>query len=148
MKKRQKKRYSRKSRRRKQRYTPAEKQRYAARLRQRMTPAEVALWKRLKRHGELSDIEFKAQVVVCGYIPDFVEHNVKLAIEVDGPIHRYRRSRDHRRTLNMGVEGWKVIRYWNHQVLTNVDLVERNIVRAVRLLQNGQTLNYQDLACR
>ena len=91
-----------------------------------MTKAEVVLWKRLK---ELP-WDFEAQKVVCGYIPDFVEESSYLIIEVDGEYHNtpYQKKKDARRTRHLNQEGYKVIRFMNEEVLTNLGLVVERIL--------------------
>ena len=108
---------------RKSNYTLAEKQVYAERLRDNMTPAEKKLWKELRKWKPV----FEAQVVVCGYIPDFICRGRLLVVEVDGPIHMKKKKRDAKRTRHLENRGWTVIRFTNAQVMYQLDSVLNRI---------------------
>lgn len=92
----------------KYRYTLEEKRAYADKLRKRMTPAELKLWVELKRRQSRVGADFKAQEVVCGYIPDFVELSAGLIVEVDGPIHRHQKKRDAIRQKHLEASGYRL----------------------------------------
>jgi very-short-patch-repair endonuclease len=127
--------------RKKRRYTLEEKEAYAAKLRKRMTPAEQILWRRLRsRKG----FNFEAQQVICGYIPDFVERDAMLIIEVDGAIHRYRQRYDSRRTQHLRRKGYKVLRYTNSQVRNDIDLVLEEVLAEARL-RLGEALHSRQI---
>ena len=124
--KRRRKRQKRFSKRRK--YTLAEKEAYARKLRKRMTPAEVAVWVALRRETWVHNIEFTPQKVTCGYIPDFVCEEHKLVVEIDGPIHKYQRKADAIRQRNIELAGYKVIRFTNREALWKTDWVIQEIL--------------------
>ena len=109
------------------------KERYAARLRKNMTPAELAVWTLLKRVQWEVDADFEPQKVVIGYIPDFVEEESKLIVEIDGPIHKYLKKRDARRQGHLEKEGYTVIRFPNSQVLSHTWRVVKEILRQVEV---------------
>ncbi|QNN68640.1 endonuclease domain-containing protein [Sphingomonas lutea] len=93
-----------------------------------MTDAERAMW-RLLREG-FPEHHFRRQVPVRHYIADFVCHRAKLVIEVDGGQHR--EDVDGVRTANIEAEGYRVIRFWNNDVLGNPDGVWTLIDTALR----------------
>jgi very-short-patch-repair endonuclease len=98
----------------------------ARQLRVSMTDAEKQLWSAL-RARRLSRYKFRRQHPLGPYILDFacVEH--RLAIEADGGQHAESNS-DLRRTAWLERQGWRVIRFWNNDILTNVEGVVEMIV--------------------
>lgn len=113
---------------RKRKYTPEQKEAYARKLRKRMTPAEQAVWRILKRRQGEVGAEFIPQGVTVGYIPDFVERTSMLVVEIDGPIHRFLRKQDERRTKHLEEAGYSVIRFTNEQALTQTERVVSTIL--------------------
>jgi very-short-patch-repair endonuclease len=103
---------------------PAQK---ARQLRKKMTDAERRLWSAL-RDRALSGYKFRRQHPIGLYIVDFacVEH--MLAIEADGGQHADNRY-DERRTAWLESQGWRVVRFWNNEVLTNIEGVVEMILR-------------------
>lgn len=94
----------------------------ARQLRKSMTDAEQALWTRLRRrqvHGH----KFRRQHPLGGYIVDFVCLDEKLVVEVDGGQHDEQRDQDAQRTGCLEQRGFRVMRFWNHQVLGELDAV-------------------------
>jgi len=96
----------------------------ASNLRKNQTPAEQLLWSKLRSRG-LSGYKFRRQHPIDKYILDFYCSEAKLAIELDGGDHSAIQSmnRDKERTLNLQKIGIRVIRFWNHEVLNNLDEV-------------------------
>ncbi|HYG61942.1 MAG TPA: DUF559 domain-containing protein [Thermoanaerobaculia bacterium] len=90
----------------------------ARQLRQRMTDAERHLWAYLRR-GFLNN-RFRRQAPIGKYIVDFVCFERKLVIEVDGGQHMGSVS-DAVRDQFLREEGFLVLRFWNHEVLGNVE---------------------------
>ncbi len=91
----------------------------ARRLRRDMTDAEIALWNRL-RAGQLG-VKFRKQTWLAGFIADFVSIEAKLVVEVDGGQHDLQREQDEARAQAMAALGYRTIRFWNHDVLQNID---------------------------
>ena len=91
----------------------------ARRLRREMTDAERLLWSRL-RAGQLG-VKFRKQMWLGDYIADFASVEAKLVVEVDGGQHDRDRERDERRAREMERLGYRTIRFWNHDVLGNID---------------------------
>lgn len=85
------------------------------------TDAEAQLWSRL-RNRQIDGWKFRRQVPYGGYVLDFYCAEAKRAIEVDGGQHaEERKDLDDRRTEFLALDGVKVIRYWNGDVLENID---------------------------
>jgi very-short-patch-repair endonuclease len=91
----------------------------ARRLRREMTDAERLLWSRL-RAGQLG-VKFRSQMWLGGAIADFVSVQARLVVEVDGGQHDRDSQRDERRARAMAALGYRTIRFWNHDVLENID---------------------------
>lgn len=80
-----------------------------------MTDAERAMWHLLRE--AFPDFHFRKQVPIRHYIADFASHSAKLIIEVDGGQHS--EEADATRTATIEAEGYRVIRFWNNEVLGN-----------------------------
>jgi lysyl-tRNA synthetase class 2 len=104
----------------------------ALKLRAAMTDAETKLWLRLRR-GQLNGHHFRKQVPIDDYIADFCCLRAQLVIEVDGGQHGERARQDERRTEALNEAGYRVIRFWNNDVLQNIDGVMEAIVCALQL---------------
>lgn len=87
----------------------------ARRLRRNPTDAEVAMLRLLREN--FSQARFRCQVPIRHYLADFASHRAKLIVEVDGGQHSV--ERDAKRTADLEAEGYRVIRFWNHEVLEN-----------------------------
>jgi len=101
----------------------------ARRLRREMTDAERLLWSRL-RASQLG-VKFRTQMWLGGAIADFASVEAKLVIEVDGGQHDRDREKDDRRARRMAALGYRTIRFWNHDVLQNIDGVMTIIADAL-----------------
>jgi very-short-patch-repair endonuclease len=88
---------------------------HARQLRHGATDAETAMW-RLLRHRRLAGFKFRRQVPFQGYILDFVCFDRKTVIEIDGSQHFESRA-DQVRDAALADEGFRVLRYWNNDVL-------------------------------
>jgi very-short-patch-repair endonuclease len=95
-------------------------------LRRRQTVAERLLWSRL-RGRRLEGYKFRRQDAVGPYIVDFLCMEPKLIIEVDGGQHAERVHDDAQRTEYLRGLGYRVVRFWNHEVLGNSDAVLESI---------------------
>ena len=103
---------------RKQRSNPKTKHQAAA-LRKESTPAERKLWSRI-RNDQLG-VTFRRQHAAGSYVPDFCSPKAKLIIELDGSQHLEQEEYDEERTKYLESEGYKVIRFWNNDVMNNID---------------------------
>ena len=94
----------------------------ARELRNNPTEAERALWKHL-RLRQLAGQKFRRQVPLGGYIVDFVCIEKRLIIEVDGGQHSETADTDAERTAWLEARGFRVLRFWNHEVLGDTEAV-------------------------
>ena len=97
-------------------------------LRRRMTEAEKLMWSKL-RGRRFDGIKFKRQKPIAGYIVDFVALDLKLIVENDGGQHAERAAADAARTSVLEEAGYHVVRFWNHDVLRNIDGVLEALVQ-------------------
>jgi very-short-patch-repair endonuclease len=104
-------------------------------LRQRETTAEKILWHHL-RNRKLFDKKFLRQYPICVdfifnrrlyYIPDFYCHEAKLVIEVDGPVHLFKKEYDKNRDEALRLLNLTILRFENDRVLNDADSVLRKI---------------------
>jgi very-short-patch-repair endonuclease len=102
----------------------------ARRFRATPTDAERKLWWHLRHRLEFDGTHFRRQVRLGKYIVDFASHRARIVIEVDGGQHGARKIADAHRTAFIEREGYRVLRYWNGDVLKNIDGVLEDIVRA------------------
>jgi very-short-patch-repair endonuclease len=93
----------------------------ARQLRKNLTDAERLLWAKLRRR-QLENCKFRRQHPIGNFIVDFVCLDKKLVIEVDGGQH-LDNPYDDRRTHWLEEQGYKVLRFWNHDVLAKTDAV-------------------------
>ena len=94
------------------------------------TDAERRLWLQLRDRRFLG-LKFRRQVPVGCYIVDFACIEKALAIELDGGQHGLTVDEDRRRTHWLEQQGWRVLRFWNNDVLQNIDGVLENIAIAL-----------------
>ena len=103
----------------------------ARRLRRDQTDAERKLWFRL-RDRRLNGLKFRRQVTIGHYIADFCCESGRLIIELDGGQHAARENQDAERTAALEAQGYLVLRFWNNDVLRNMDGVLESIVDTLR----------------
>ena len=99
-------------------------------LRANATPAERKLWIHLSAR-KLEGVRFNRQFPVGQFICDFVSREKRLIIEIDGGQHATAREHDERRTRFLNSQGYQVIRFWNNEVLGNIDGVLISIAQAL-----------------
>jgi len=85
------------------------------------TEAERKLWWHMRHRLTLPASHFRRQVRLGRYIVDFANHGLKLIIELDGGQHSERAGEDTRRTKFLEFEGYRVLRFWNNEVMGNID---------------------------
>ncbi|MBK8142736.1 MAG: DUF559 domain-containing protein [Chitinophagaceae bacterium] len=97
----------------------------ANRLWKEMTKAEACLWKFVLRAGKMKGYSFRRQRPVLNYIADFMCKELMLIVEVDGSIHELEevRKNDEQRQKALEEAGFTVLRFTNHEVLTNIQWV-------------------------
>ena len=103
---------------------------HAVPLRQAMPEAEVRLWYRL-RDRRLMGHRFRRQHSIGPFIADLACVAARLVVELDGSQHAQADAADARRTAVLVAEGWRVIRFWNSRVMTDIDHVLRELLAAV-----------------
>ena len=112
-------------------YTKYQLRHLAREMRNNPTDAERLLWYRL-RMKRLGGYRFLRQKVIGNAIVDFVCPKANLVIELDGGQHDRRSYADEARTRRLKQSGYRVIRFWNHEVINNVEGVVYAIQRALR----------------
>lgn len=103
---------------------------FSRQLRSEMTAAETHLWQHL-RARQVCGKKFRRQHPVGKYILDFACIEARLAIEVDGGQHNELQNHDNQRTAWLEVQGWRVLRFWNNEVLQNIEGVLGEVVNAL-----------------
>jgi very-short-patch-repair endonuclease len=103
----------------------------ARRLRRDQTDAEKKLWSRL-RAKRLDQFRFRRQFAIGNFIADFACPEARLVIELDGGHHLDQEEKDDWRTKIIVQHGFRVIRFWDSDVLTGIDDVVEKIVQALR----------------
>ncbi len=102
----------------------------ARRMRRAMTDAELKLWNAIRAH-RLMGLGFRRQVPIAGYIADFACPTQHLIVEVDGSQHGNNLVYDAARTRRLEQDGWTVLRFWNDDILTDIDNVCLHILKTV-----------------
>lgn len=97
---------------------------YGRMLRQETTKAEEVLWEQI-RNKKLKGLKFRRQHPLKNYVADFYCHEKKLVIEVDGAVHATEDNveYDKGRTYELQEVGVTVIRFWNDEVLNDMEKV-------------------------
>jgi len=108
-------------------------QTFSRQLRKNQTDAEKLLWYSL-RNRRFFNLKFRRQQIMGKYIVDFICLDPKIIIELDGGQHSTHLSYDQNRTGYLNQRGFKVLRFWNHEVLGNLEGVLNNIGREMGVL--------------
>jgi very-short-patch-repair endonuclease len=106
------------------------KRSFARSLRREMTEAEDRLWHEL-RDRRLDRIKFRRQVPFGKYIADFVCLEAGLIVEIDGSQHAESES-DRIRKAELEAKGFRILRFWNDDVLKDLNAVCDTIIAYVR----------------
>lgn len=103
----------------------------ARELRKNMTDAERKLWYFL-RDRRLSGLKFRRQVPIGPYIVDFACLEKKVIVEIDGGEHNFpdHRRYDSQRAAWLEAQGFRILRFWNNEVLSNIEAVLTVILQA------------------
>lgn len=101
----------------------------AKELHRNMSPAEAELWKHLRAH-RTDDVHFRNHTApmvrrrghaIGNYIVDFCAPRKKLVIELDGSQHLEQAGYDEERTKYLEAHGYRVLRFWNNDVMKDID---------------------------
>ena len=109
----------------------------ARQMRNAPTDAEHRLWQHL-RASQLDGAKFTRQHPIGNFIADFACRSLRLAIELDGGQHADSPT-DANRTRIIEAHGYRVIRFWNNEVLGNMDGVLTVIAEEIAIARNGRT---------
>jgi very-short-patch-repair endonuclease len=100
-------------------------------MRANPTDAEKKLWWHLRHRLTTPGTHFRRQVRIGRYIADFACHATRLIVEVDGGQHATQTQADLDRTRALEAHGYRVLRYWNNDVVANIDGGLEDIQRAI-----------------
>jgi very-short-patch-repair endonuclease len=100
-------------------------------LRNDPTEAERLLWQHL-RLRQLGGHKFRRQQPLGNYVVDFVCLEKRLVIEVDGGQHNAQIANDKQRAAWIEAQGFRVLRFWNHEIMQNIEAVKEAIWRALQ----------------
>ena len=102
----------------------------ARELRRNPTEAERRLWKHL-RLRQIGGYKFRRQQSIGPYIVDFVCLGKRVVVEVDGGQHSEQIAYDTERSAWLEAQGFRVLRFWNHEVLKEIEVVKEVIAEAL-----------------
>ena len=107
-------------------------------LRHNLTNGEQLLWSKLRAH-RMHGLKFRRQHVIGSYIVDFVCLKARLIVEVDGESHFEdgREAADTQRDAHLASQGLRVLRFGNHNVLTNISGVAGAIAEELENLTSA-----------
>jgi very-short-patch-repair endonuclease len=98
--------------------------------RREVTEAERQIWQIL-RLRRMKGCKFRHQVPIGRYIVDFVCHDARLIVEVDGGQHDHLSQREAERSRFLQNQGYRILRLWNNEILENLDGVHATIADAL-----------------
>ncbi|WEZ83921.1 DUF559 domain-containing protein [Rhizobium sp. 32-5/1] len=101
-------------------------------MRKNLTDAELKFWNAVRAH-RLIGLGFRRQLPIAGYIVDFVCAEQRLVVELDGSQHAVDQNTayDAQRTKRLETDGWTVLRFWNEDVLKDIDGVCLHILKVL-----------------
>jgi very-short-patch-repair endonuclease len=99
----------------------------AGELRRNLTPAEQRLWAIL-RNQQIDGVRFRRQHAIGNFIVDFCAPRQKLVIELDGSQHLEQEEYDTERTAFLQSQGYRVLRFWNMDVMKDL----RGVITAIQ----------------
>ncbi|MEX0955562.1 MAG: endonuclease domain-containing protein [Rhizobiaceae bacterium] len=119
---------------------PAGNRKRAKSMRRAMTDAELKLWNELRAH-RLMGLGFRRQYPIGRYVVDFACPDTNLIVEVDGSQHgdALQAVADAERSAKLRQDGWTILRFWNDDVLRDIENVCQHIVIAAGLTASNAT---------
>jgi len=102
----------------------------ARELRRNPTDAERRLWQELRRR-QIRGVKFRRQQPIGNFIVDFVSFEPRIIIEVDGGQHAEQVAYDEKRTRWLEAQGYRVLRFWDNEVLADIEAVMQAVFDAV-----------------
>ncbi len=104
----------------------------ARQMRKNLTDAELKFWNAVRAH-RLMGLGFRRQLPIAGYIVDFACPTYRLVVELDGSQHAIdqKTAYDAQRTERLEADGWTVLRFWNEDVLKDIDGVCLHILKSL-----------------
>lgn len=100
---------------------------FARKLRNNSTLAEVVLWEKVLRKKQLRGYSFLRQRPIENYIVDFFCKDLKLIVELDGEIHKFRKSKDIERDNNLKENGYSIIKFDNEDIMLGLPNVIKTL---------------------
>lgn len=100
-----------------------------------MTQAERKMWAALRNRG-VAGVKFRRQHPIGPFIADFAAVELKLIVEIDGGQHG--QETDARRSRYLEAQGWRIVRYWNNDVLGNIDGVIQDLTERLNTPSSRQ----------
>jgi very-short-patch-repair endonuclease len=101
---------------------------FAKRLRHEQTEAEQKFWRRVRNRG-IGGCKFKRQYPMGIYVADFACLERRLIVELDGSQHAERQEHDRIRDEWLASQGFRIVRFWNVEVFTNLERVMERVLR-------------------
>ncbi len=102
------------------------KKEFARNLRREQTPEEAIVWMHL-RNRKFMDLKFRRQHVIEGFVVDFYCYKLRLAVEIDGPVHKSQKEYDELRQILIENKGIRFIRVSNDEVNRNINILLERI---------------------
>jgi adenine-specific DNA-methyltransferase len=110
---------------------PRKQKVFALRLRREQTDAEKKLWSKL-RDRRLCGVKFRRQHPIGPFVADFCCVEMRLIVELDGSQHMMQVESDRKRTRYLAQKGFRMLRFSNHHVLTQIDAVLERILEVLQ----------------
>ena len=118
---------------------------YARKLRNNSTHAEVILWDKILKRKQLKGYSFLRQRPIDNYIVDFFSKELKLIIELDGEIHIFQNGKDKKRETKLLELGYSILRFRNEEILNELFNVERTLESFIDEFEEGKRHRYIDV---
>jgi len=99
---------------------------FARELRKEQTPEEALVWDKL-RSRKFKGLKFRRQHVIEGFVVDFYCHELRLAVEIDGPVHNKQKDYDTLRQMLIESKNIRFIRITNNEVHRNINILLNRI---------------------